>query len=82
MRRKGFVVSAMLYPLLLLFLALILGLISMNTTRKRVLDHMKEEIGEDLFDRDTCDCKSIIFSIEEYKEKLNGFEKEIEEKLK
>ena len=32
---KGFVVSAVLYPLLVLFLALIMGLLAMSDTRKR-----------------------------------------------
>lgn len=32
---NGFVVSAVLYPLLVLFLALIMGLLAMTDTRKR-----------------------------------------------
>ena len=57
---KGFVVSAVLYPLLVLFLALIMGLISMSDTRKRILDKMKLEISDSIFDEATCSCDTIL----------------------
>ena len=57
--KKGFVVSAVLYPLLILFLALLLGLLSMSDTRKRILDKMKLEIGDSLFDDGECTCETL-----------------------
>ena len=57
---KGFVVSAILYPLLVLFLALIMGLLSMSDTRKRILDKMKLEISDSIFDEATCSCDTIL----------------------
>lgn len=57
---KGFVVSAVLYPLLILFLALIMGLLSMSDTRKRILDKMKLEISDSVFDEATCSCDTIL----------------------
>jgi len=57
---KGFVVSAVLYPLLVLFLALIMGLLSMSDTRKRILDRMKLEISDSIFDEATCSCDTIL----------------------
>ena len=57
--KKGFVVSAVLYPLLILFLALLLGLLSMSDTRKRILDKMKLEIGDSLFDDGECSCETL-----------------------
>jgi len=57
---KGFVVSAVLYPLLVLFLALIMGLLSMSDTRKRILDKMKLEISDSIFDEATCSCDTIL----------------------
>ena len=57
---KGFVVSSVLYPLLVLFLSLIMGLLSMSDTRKRVLDKMKLEISSSLFDEATCSCDTIL----------------------
>ena len=57
---KGFVVSAVLYPLLVLFLALIMGLLAMTDTRKRILDRMKLEISDSIFDEATCSCDTIL----------------------
>jgi len=57
---KGFVVSAVLYPLLVLFLALIMGLLSMSDTRKRIIDKMKLEISGTIFDEATCSCDTIL----------------------
>ena len=57
---KGFVVSAVLYPLLVLFLALIMGLLAMTDTRKRILDKMKLEISDSIFDEATCSCDTIL----------------------
>ena len=39
--KKGFVVSAVLYPLLVLFLAIIMGLLSMTDTRKRISERQQ-----------------------------------------
>ena len=57
---KGFVVSAVLYPLLILFLALMMGLLSMSDTRKRILDRMKLEITDSIFNEATCSCDTIL----------------------
>ena len=59
-KNKGFVVSAVLYPLLVLFLALIMGLLAMTDTRKRILDKMKLEISDSIFDEATCSCDTIL----------------------
>lgn len=75
--RRGFVVSALLYPLLLLFLSLIMGLLSMNMTRKKILENMKNEISDRLFENSNCDCKSIEETIEEYEKKVKEIEEEI-----
>ena len=58
--KKGFVVSAVLYPLLVLFLAIIMGLLSMTDTRKRILDKMKLEITDNIFDDAACSCDTIL----------------------
>lgn len=60
MRNKGFVVSSVLYPLLVLFLAVLMGLLSMNDTRKRILDKMRLEITDSIFDETTCSCDTIL----------------------
>lgn len=60
MNRRGFVVSAVLYPLLVLFLALIMGLISMSSTRKTILDNMKMEISDSTFEETECSCETIL----------------------
>jgi hypothetical protein len=57
---KGFVVSAVLYPLLVLFLALIMGFLSLSDTRKRILDRMKLEITDSIFDEASCSCDTIM----------------------
>ncbi len=57
---RGFVVSAVLYPLLVLFLALIMGLLAMSDTRKRILDKMKLEISDSIFDDAECSCDTIL----------------------
>ena len=44
MNKKGFVASAVLYSLLLLFLALILGLLALLSNRKMILDRLKNDI--------------------------------------
>lgn len=59
-RNKGFVVSAVLYPLLILFLALMMGLLSVSDTRKRILDRMKLEITDSIFNEATCSCDTIL----------------------
>ena len=41
---KGFVSSALLYSLLILFLALILGLLALLSNRKMILDRVKDDI--------------------------------------
>ena len=76
MKNKGFVVSAVLYPLLVIFLALIMGLLAMSTTRKRILDTMKTEIADSIFDSSTCDCEVINNTLKEYEEELKRLEKE------
>lgn len=78
--RRGFVVSAMLYPLLLLFLSLIMGLLMMNMTRKKILENMKNEVAESLFENSTCDCKEIEEIVKEYEEKIKKIEEEIRDK--
>jgi hypothetical protein len=60
MNKKGFVVSAVLYPLLVIFLALIMGFLSMSDTRKRILDKMKLEITGSIFDDASCSCDTIL----------------------
>ena len=45
--KKGFVVSAVLYPLLIIALALIMGVISMSDNRRKILDNMKLEVSEE-----------------------------------
>ena len=66
--KQGFVVSSVLYPLLVLFLALIMGLLSMTDTRKRILDRMKLEITDSIFDSASCDCETI----KQYLENIMG----------
>jgi len=44
LNRKGFVASAVLYSLLILFLALILGLLALLSNRKQILDKLKTDI--------------------------------------
>lgn len=74
MKNKGFVVSAVLYPLLVIFLALIMGLLAMSTTRKRILDNMKSEISDSIFDSSSCDCEVINQHLKEQGEKLDKLE--------
>ena len=45
--KKGFVVSAVLYPLLIIVLTLIMGVISMSDNRRKILDNMKLEVSEE-----------------------------------
>lgn len=78
--RRGFVGGAMLYPLLLLFLSLIMGLLAMNMTRKKILDNMKNEVSDRLFESSTCDCKEIEEAVKEYEEKIKKIEEEIKDK--
>ena len=78
--RRGFVVSALLYPLLLLFLSLMMGLLAMNMTRRKILENMKNEVSERLFESSTCDCKTIEEAITEYDKKLKDLEEEIRKK--
>ena len=68
--RKGFVVSAVLYPLLVIFLALMMGLLSMSTTRKKILENMKNEVSDTIFDTSTCDCEKIGKELKELGEKI------------
>lgn len=75
-KNKGFVVSAVLYPLLVIFLALIMGLLAMSTTRKKILDNMKSEIGDSIFDSSGCDCEVINNALKEQDKKLEELEKE------
>lgn len=79
MKNKGFVVSAVLYPLLVIFLALIMGLLAMSTTRKRILDNMKGEISDSIFDSSTCDCEVINNTIKEYEKEITRLESETKE---
>lgn len=76
MKNKGFVVSAVLYPLLVIFLALIMGLLAMSTTRKKILDNMKSEISDSIFDSSSCDCEVINNALKEHDKKLEELEKE------
>ena len=75
-KNKGFVVSAVLYPLLVIFLALIMGLLAMSTTRKKILDNMKSEINDSIFDSSSCDCEVINQKLKEQGEKLEQLEKD------
>lgn len=82
---KGFVVSAVLYPLLVIFLALIMGLLAMSTTRKKILENMKNEVSDTIFDTSSCDCeeigkklKELGEEIPEMEEKTNELRKEME----
>ena len=45
--KKEFVVSAVLYPLLIIALTLIMGVISMSDNRRKILDNMKLEVSEE-----------------------------------
>jgi hypothetical protein len=71
------VVSAILYPLLILFLALLMGLLSMNSTRKNILDNMKLEISDNLFDSVTCDCTFINNTLKNHTSAINDNKQEI-----
>lgn len=62
LNKKGFVSTAVLYSLLLLFLALILGLLALLSNRKQILDKLKGDI------------KSEINQIREYNYYENGTE--------
>ncbi len=77
--RKGFVVSAVLYPLLVIFLALIMGLLSMSTTRKKILENMKNEVSDTIFDTSTCDCEKIGKELKELGEKIPQIEEKTDE---
>lgn len=48
LNKKGFVSSAVLYSLLLLFLALVLGLLSLLSNRKQILDKLKGDIKNEI----------------------------------
>lgn len=48
LNKKGFVSSAVLYSLLLLFLALILGLLALLSNRKQILDKLKGDIKSEI----------------------------------
>lgn len=75
-KSEGFVVSAVLYPLLVIFLALIMGLLAMSTTRKKILDNMKSEIGDSIFDSSSCDCEVINNALKEQDKQLEELKKE------
>ena len=60
-KNKGFVASALLYSLLILFLALILGILSMLSNRKMILDRLKSDI------------KGNITKVKLYKKYENGY---------
>lgn len=78
-RNKGFVVSAVLYPLLVIFLALIMGLLAMSTTRKKILENMKNEVSDTIFDTSTCDCEEINKKLKELGEEIPEVEKRASE---
>ncbi|MBE6159672.1 MAG: hypothetical protein E7157_01340 [Lactobacillales bacterium] len=48
LNKKGFVSTAVLYSLLLLFLALILGLLALLSNRKQILDKLKGDIKSEI----------------------------------
>lgn len=48
LNKKGFVSTAVLYSLLLLFLALILGLLALLSNRKQILDKLKGDIKAEI----------------------------------
>jgi len=74
---KGFVVSAVLYPLLILFLSLMMGLIAMSSTRKNILDNMKMEISDSIFDSVTCDCELINNTLKKYSQEFTNIDGDI-----
>ena len=45
--KKGFVVSAVLYPILIITLTLILSIVAMTDNRRKILDNMKLEVSEE-----------------------------------
>lgn len=55
LNKKGFVASGVLYSLLLLFLALILGLLALLANRKMILDKLKKDIKNDIIQVNTYD---------------------------
>jgi hypothetical protein len=79
MNKKGFVVSAVLYPLLIIFLALVMGLLSMSSTRKRILDTIKLDISDSIFDSVSCDCEVINNTLKKHSEQLEKIEIDLKE---
>lgn len=63
MNKKGFVISAILYPVVLVSLALTLGVFSMNDTRKRILNNMKLEVSNEILNDAECSCEMILNKI-------------------
>jgi hypothetical protein len=55
-----------------------MGLLSMNSTRKNILDNMKLEISDNLFESATCDCNAITSTLKIYSQNFNTVDEEIE----
>jgi hypothetical protein len=61
-----------------LFLALVMGLLSMSSTRKKILDNMKQEISGAIFDN-SCDCEVINNTLKKHSESLEKIETDLKE---
>ncbi len=74
--KKGFVVSAVLYPLLVIALALIMSILTMSDNRRKILENMKLEISEENDDTDASMSNSELYfklkALEESVEELNS----------
>lgn len=58
--KKGFMASVLLYPLFLVFLALLLKLFMMSDARRKILDQMKVDIVENNIEDIDCICNHLL----------------------
>lgn len=64
--KKGFATSGILYTVLLLFVALLFGVLQNLQNKKTILDQLKIETVDAL----NCDCSTLLNKIEEAKQKF------------
>jgi prefoldin subunit 5 len=55
-----------------------MGLLSMNSTRKNILDNMKLEISDSIFESATCDCDAITSTLKKYGQSITNIESQLD----
>lgn len=68
MKKNGFATSGILYTLLLLFVALLFGVLQNLQNKKTILDNLKMDTVNAL----ACDCETILSELQEIKQMIAG----------